>query len=171
MDKTFLFAKVDIPPIPEWLIDYCYSLINETKSTKIELDTRSLSWAKEFIHRDVTGIYISISPVGIDKTEPHVSSTQNFTLIYLLKHGGFDHHTVFYRPTDISQIQVDSKYKVTSNIEEITRIQIPLQNWTLINSKVLHGVEHILDERISICVRLDSIPAEFILKNIIEIEP
>ena len=118
------------------------------------------AWVKENISTDFVdaGVnYTVINEVPAGHTEvstgAHTDIVKDFTAIYLLSNGRNDEKgppTVFwqeqghdvYRPP---QTQAQDGSKLT----ELYRVHIPLRTWVILEARVLHSVEHLLDTRLA----------------------
>ena len=81
-------------------------------------------------------------------------------LYYLIDQGGNDTETVFYREIGMPIVRDDpTKYTITvdnfDQLEELERIRIPLHQWILLNTSVLHGVENITGARTNLTVMVE----------------
>jgi hypothetical protein len=123
------------------------------------LDQASLDWAKKNITEMSKDIRIASTLPGLERCGAHVDRIRNYTLIYLLETGGPDHKTVFYREKGQNALFRPGGYHVDdySNLDHIIEIkQIPMR-WNLVQAKILHSVENILEGRKSIQISLDDI--------------
>ena len=86
---------------------------------------------------------------------PHVDNPGRVRLFYLVERGGEQAETVWYhRPGDpvvYDMHQHNSKEIIHhNNVDELTvldRAQFPLEQWTLFNGWIMHGVENVTGTR------------------------
>lgn len=111
--------------------------------------------ASEFVDAGVNFTVINDFPdtgVGVS-TAAHTDIVKDFTAIYLMQTGGLNDElppTVFwqekgeelYRPPQTQGLD-------KSKLDEVARVEIPLNTWCIIEARVLHGVEHLFKNRIA----------------------
>lgn len=178
IDDAFNKLENNSPIMNTWGDDYAnriiYHPMGEFQSSNnkvIYLESKCLNWAMENISREVIDIRVFGSTPGRMLTGPHTDMTRKYTLIYLLKGGGPYHRTVFYKEKDNKNITYTGRYSVVdySKLEQLCQIQLPLNKWTMLNSHVLHSVEHIEEGRIGIQINMDNLPEELKFRNVISI--
>lgn len=188
-NKILLWGVVDAPAAPQWMIDESMELIAYEQHTEICMNSdfgdeykyrdlfkdgkiyktafnncRYLSqlaykWVLENISKNAKDSRISFTLPNLERCGPHVDSTRDYTLMYVLKPGGQGHETVFYREKEHDDLIRPLRYTVDhyDSVERIGGIQIPIQTWVLLNSRVLHSVENIGEGRVSIQCAFDDI--------------
>ncbi len=86
-------------------------------------------------------------------TAAHTDIVKDFTAVYLLQTGGQDKYlppTVFWQETDHEVYRPPQTQGLDrSRLNEIKRVQIPLHTWVILEARVLHSVEHLLENRIA----------------------
>jgi hypothetical protein len=113
-------------------------------------------WARENITPNFNDYGINFTESGMNYSGPHYDISRNYTLIYLLKNGGPDAVTRFYKLKDPSYKNKDNNnhYDDYNKLELIDEIKIPLYTWCIIDSKVIHSVDNISEGRIGIQISL-----------------
>jgi hypothetical protein len=184
MDNIPLYAFVpELPAAPEWaivqgqqkyfqeidLVDFKQldqivikkdnqHFNNATNHTTL-LDKDVLRWCHSNIGSEVIDARYSCTKPGLAISGPHCDQTRNFTLIYLLETGGDDHCTVFFQEKHCDVLRVNGlRANDYSRLDEIARLQLPLNAWTILNARVLHGIENISQGRISLQLNCNQIP-------------
>jgi hypothetical protein len=124
-------------------------------------DADVLSWVHKNISPLAVDVRHSFSTPGRPTVGPHRDKTRDYTMIYLYTPGGTDHATVFYQEKGC-EIERPVGYWINeySQLTEISRIQIPLNTWTIINGRVLHSVENTPDIRSSIQISFNEFPED-----------
>lgn len=191
--KILLHSKVIAPAVPQWIIDHgqakldadapimnpwgsdyanrtLYHPTGEYRSSNnrvIYLDEEAHKWARENVSQEIDDIRIFASTPGRHRTGPHTDRTRNFSLIYLLHGGSSNHHTAYYRDRNSEIVEYDKHLAITdySQVEEIARVQLPVNEWTLLNARVLHSIEFIPEGRKAIQISFNTIPSDLILRN------
>lgn len=195
MNPIFLYSKVVAPPVPQWLIDHgqetldadkpimnpwgsdyanrtLYHPTGEYKSSNnrvIYLDDRALQWARENMSPEINDIRVFGSTPGRHRAGPHTDRTRKFSLIFLTKGGGPNHHTSFWRDRE-SDILVHGAHHAINDyakVEELVRFELPVGEWTLLNTTILHSVEYIPEGRKAIHISFDTIPKDLVLRNLV----
>lgn len=191
MIKIPLFSIIpDLPAPPRWMIDYGQKLktsgaetIQQTTKTNwlddivlrkgeewslnatninYVLDQSCLEWCQKNIHPKIVDARYSSTRPGLPRSGPHSDRTRNFTIIYLLRNGGNDHRTVFYKQKGNYPVSREPKVRVNdySDLIEIDSLQLPLHTWVILNASVIHSVENISQGRDSIQLNIDQAPME-----------
>lgn len=173
------YKFLDLPHVPQELIDIAYNNINEQIIIKnnqnkdwewkskekfvvnglekqnvafiqYDLDPLVISWMRDnIISEGFTDIRISKSTAGDGKL-PHTDNTRDYVLIYMLECGGFKPETVFYKEKSCNLYRERGVRIIDYDcVEEIDRVYIPPNHWCLLNTRIIHGVENITDYRIS----------------------
>jgi len=123
------------------------------------LDHTVLDWCHSTIGSEIIDARYSCTKPGLSISGPHCDQTRNFTLIYLLKTGGSKHRTVFFQEKNCDVLRVNGlRVNDYSKLDEIASIQLPLNAWTILNARVLHGIENISHGRISLQLNCTQIP-------------
>jgi hypothetical protein len=85
---------------------------------------------------------------------PHVDMSRNFVLFYLLESGGVNATTSWWqRPGFPAELDEEIYGKMTANYHELTLIDqliIPRHTWILFNVRVIHSLENVTKERMSL---------------------
>jgi len=141
----------------------------------ITLNDEWEQWVRENIipEYDNTGIRVSAGPPGANTHGAHVDSQHNpphptYKLYYLLTPGGNDVTTSFYQEHGES-IERPSAWGNPTKCDDYSRltllesVKLPVGQWVLLNTGILHGVENITGERINLAVVLsgDQISFDF----------
>lgn len=123
------------------------------------LSDKALQWARSSITHLAKDIRITFTQPGLERCGPHVDRTRDYTLMYLLKTGGQDHSTVFYREKNQEVLIRERAYHVDDYncVERIAHVQQTTGHWNLVQARVLHSIENIQDGRISIQISIDVI--------------
>jgi hypothetical protein len=125
------------------------------------LDEDVRDWVhKNITDRDIANIRIAATNTTAenDTNGAHCDLSRNYTLLYLLESGGPDHRTVFYREHGQPLWRKNGdRCNDHSKLDIVDSLQVPLRRWTLITTRVLHGVRNIPTPRISIQVGLNSV--------------
>lgn len=195
---TFLFSRVIAPAVPADIVSRAreraaqhYPKMNtwgdeyanrelqhpsgntrNSNNRVIYLDDPSLDWAKEDVTASAMDIRVFASTVGRHRTGPHTDRTRQFSLIYLLEGGSEYHSTVFYKDKNTDLIEYTGHVAVNdySQLDEIARLQLPCNAWTLLNARVLHSIENIGRGRLAIQISLNSIPSDLALVNTVSVK-
>lgn len=103
------------------------------------------AWVDQHIGTDYTDIGISVHGAGW--ATPHHDTSRNWTLIWLLRQGGPEVNTIYWREVNKPYIRplVKEYPKTYDNLEEICRHSFPLHQWYLLNAQVLHSIEPMPD--------------------------
>jgi len=126
------------------------------------LDDEMRDWVYANItDKSVVNIRIAKADTGKDGKDTngaHCDLSRNYSLIYLLDGGGKDHKTVFYHERDKPLMRNNGdRCNDHSLLDIVESFQIPLRTWTVIQTRILHGVRNIPSPRISIQVGLNSV--------------
>jgi len=117
-------------------------------------------WIHENITNESTSIHLAITPKKSTNSQmfPHTDGEREWTLMYLLQHGGDNHRTVFYKHNN-KNLQLTPRMNFNySEVEEVDSIVVPLHTWTIINAQEIHSVENIPDIRIAIQIGMPHNP-------------
>jgi hypothetical protein len=121
---------------------------------KIDLPQDIQDWVKENVTDKFHEVSVRKTIEEGDHHFPHVDITRSWVLMYLLQGGGEDHATVWYKDKDYARPYMGIEYTSYDQLEEVTRLQIPLQTWVLMNASTPHSVENIPGVRIGVTVGL-----------------
>jgi len=126
-----------------------------------------LSWAQEFITLNAKDIRITSTYPGFERCGPHIDRTRNFTLMFLIQTGGDHHETVFYKEKNTLDLVRPKGYHVDDydKLDQIKTIVLQKNAWNLINGRILHSIEYIIDGRISIQISMDELDPNLILTD------
>lgn len=124
------------------------------------MDENALEWAKQNLSRYVQDIRFSFTVPGRDRLGPHSDRSRSYTMIYLLKTGGKDHETPFYRLKNDPELirPLGDHVNDYDLIERIGSVQIPMHTWTLLNARILHSIENISESRAAIQASFSDFP-------------
>lgn len=137
----------------------------------IEFDEQEQLWAKENISQQYTGVSLVWSFAGNNTLGAHTDKIRDYTLIYLLDPGGSNVETVFYHEEDKPLYRNNKEYSNDySKLKRIGQIVIKEKTWTIINSRIMHGVENIESSRkaIQIGFKESYIQNTFFVKQLTE---
>ena len=191
MNTELLFAKVNSPKVPQFIVDNALEIVdklteyNKDKLQKIPtvhpiitdcctlktfhypLSEEAYQWAKENVTSEFSSFKVWFSLPGMHVLPPHTDNIRNYSLLYLLQSGDDHHSTVFYKEKnkDILLQDLQNSGITYDNIEELARIQIPLNQWVIINSNVIHSIELISKGRITVQLGCLTIPKNLNLTN------
>jgi hypothetical protein len=89
----------------------------------------------------------------------HTDSSRDFALLYVIKSGGANVTTDFWREKD-QPLHRSRRTHVedTSQIDLVESIHIPEKTWILLEGRILHSVEHLTETRIAFQVGFDYCP-------------
>jgi hypothetical protein len=194
-DKILLWGELAAPAAPQWMIDeamacfshdqYTIACMNSQHgdSSKIRdlhkdgnvyetaynhcqyLSQLAYKWVLDNVGLKAKDTRIGFTVPGLERAGPHTDRARDYTLIHLIKNGGVDHETVFWKEKNVDELIRPLRHNVNdyNHVERIGGIQIPLNTWILLNSRVLHSVENIGEGRISIQCSIDNISSlEFV---------
>jgi hypothetical protein len=123
-------------------------------------------WVRDYFQQEPTNCGISIYDSMGPSLAPHVDTSRNYTIQYLLDLGGSNVQVIWYREKDKPLLRPDmrSNYdpSITINdytkVEEVDRTTLPLRKWACLNAAVLHSVENVEYPRIAIQISRDTLP-------------
>lgn len=117
-------------------------------------------WAQKNVIANAKDMRYTFTTPGRPRLGPHIDQTRNYTLLYIVKTGGDGAKTVFYKEKNHDSLIRENGYHVNdyNQLEEIISLVIPVGKWTLINARVLHSVENIVEGRRSFQIALDEMP-------------
>ena len=133
---------------------------NSAFNKAVDLDQQSLDWVREHIGpviRDIRAV--KTGSEDAPHKGPHTDISRDYTIIYLMEHGGQDHITCFFREKEHPDIVRPRGYflKDYDQTEMLCGRPLPMNAWCLINSSVLHSVNNVAQGRISIHLSLDHV--------------
>jgi hypothetical protein len=188
-DKILLWGKLDVPPAPPWIIDEAMALVAYDEHTTVCMNSQygdsykfrdlykdgkvykaafnncrylsqlAYKWVLDNVDLKTKDIRVSFTLPGLERCGPHIDGTRDYTLMYVIKNGGADNETVFWKENNVDELIRPLRYRVDDykDVERIGGIQLPLNTWILLNSRVLHSVENIGEGRISVQCAFDDI--------------
>lgn len=122
------------------------------------------SWARaniisDFIDAGVNYVLYNREDGLPSSTGAHTDGTRNFTVIYNLRTGGPNAMTCFWqeRNQDLYRPRKTQGEDLTELVY-VDSIFIPEKTWTIIDTRILHSVEHLYSSRISLQISLDEHP-------------
>lgn len=119
----------------------------------VDLGPDALEWARQTVGISSSAIRVNFTQPGRSLSGPHTDRSRDWVLIYLLQAGGPDHVTVFYR--ELGHPLIRPRHTAVNHYGSLTvlsRLQVPLRRWTLMNTRVLHSIENISQGRYAIQV-------------------
>lgn len=119
-------------------------------------------WIIENITTESTSMDIAVTTIKSKSVRmfPHTDSKRMWTLMYLVKNGGDEHRTVFYKHRDPT-FEIKQQMNFTDDeIIEVDSIKVPLKTWAIINAHEIHSVENIPGVRIAIQLGMNCNPWE-----------
>ena len=128
------------------------------------MDTEWEAWVDQNIMQDYhnTGVRVSVGRPGDSYHGAHVDSQHDptqptYKLYYLLDRGGDAAETCFYwekgQPIERSSLWGNpTKCDDYSKLEIMERVRLPMQEWVLLNTGILHGVENVTGSRVNLTV-------------------
>lgn len=126
-----------------------------------------LEWAQQNISNSLKDFRYTFSTPDQSRSSlgPHCDRSRWYTMMYLLSTGGDDHYTAFYREKGQDLLEREFGYHVDdySQVDEIFRVSIPVNQWILMNTKILHSAENITGTRISYHISFIQFPHELAL--------
>jgi hypothetical protein len=134
------------------------NLIKTAVFTKYAIPQNVIEWIENNIIDEYFDIGVTYTQHG-EEHLPHTDLYREYSLIYVLSPGGNNVITCFYsdgheplrKPNGTQPQNLD-------NLIEIDSSAIPCQTWTLLNSRVIHGVKNLTGTRIMIGVSFKKFP-------------
>lgn len=109
----------------------------------------------DFVDAGVNYTVVVEKPKGLQKvsTGAHTDITRDYTLIYLLQTGGKDAPTVFWQEEG-QELLRPPKTQGTDRktLKFVDSVTIPLHRWCIIDSRILHSVERLEENRVALQV-------------------
>ena len=123
-------------------------------------DKDMVKWVHENISPLAKDIRFNHTTPNRDRLGPHVDATRNCALIWIIRSGGPDHRTVFYKQKSTGMVVGPANYVVDdySDLEEIGSIGMPYGTWVFLNGTTIHSVENISEGRFAIQISFDETP-------------
>lgn len=116
------------------------------------------AWVTKHIHPGGFDSDVSITSAKRGQFHgPHTDKTRRYALLYNLRPGGPETETVFYRDPSRPVVLAEPLATATDldQLEIIERVRLPVHQWAIINSLVLHGVENLSSDRVSFQVGIN----------------
>lgn len=113
-------------------------------------------WVKENIVKDFTEASISISSTYAGSLGAHSDRKRDYGLLYVVRQGGPDVRTVFYQQKGHSVIR--NRYVSIDDYDQLDIIDVAdlgVNRWVLLDARILHSVENVVDQRISFQISID----------------
>lgn len=111
---------------------------------------------KEFVNAGVSSSLDPYDGSSSSHTVAHADSDRDYVLLYPLLRDNPDQYTVFYQESGFPQRRDPSYFcKDVDRLQELDRICLPLNQWSLFDALVLHGVDNVKGRRIAIQVSLN----------------
>jgi hypothetical protein len=156
----------DLPPFPDLplqQVDESYhqymtvecsrngEIIPNAICTRHEMGHQAEQWIQDNISKEYVNIGYNLhgSPGGT--ALPHTDRARDWNLMWFLDTGGPEVRTVFWQEQD-QPIEREPKYYPATydNLIEIENHIFPVNQWILINAKVIHSIENLQTIRKSI---------------------
>jgi len=125
------------------------------------------AWARDMFKPSFTLAGLSVMDVDYSKTmAPHVDTSRNYTIQYLLDTGGSNVETTFWqekgkpitRPDLRQNYNPDDVIKDYRDLIELDRFRIPAGVWVSLHSSILHSIENLESPRIAFQLGTDNEP-------------
>ena len=161
----------DLPPFPDYplqqatesyhqhIIVECSrngEIIPNAVCTRHEIDSTAEQWARDHISTEFINIGYNLhgSPGGT--AVPHTDRTRDWTLMWIVDTGGAQVSTVFWQEPN-QPVERGPKYYAPTydNLIELERHIFSVNQWILINAKVIHSIENLQTVRKSIQLGFD----------------
>lgn len=130
---------------------------NSTRSQRFDTAEDFKSWVADNITDTWTECSISSTEVNLgDMHGAHTDWSRHWVLIYVIDPGGDHCRTVWYQQHDNSIVRTDLGCYVTDYtlLRELGDVRMAKHNWYAINSQILHGVESLTQDRITVQIGL-----------------
>jgi hypothetical protein len=179
VDLAFERAEDEIGDIQNPQVDRVYLKDGKTfasrRNQRFGLEDAMADWVTEniaanWLHIGVVKSYSttldSDSELNNLSNGPHSDVTRNFTLFYLIEQGNPDQDTVFWqepgKPLRRERaVNINNSVNDISNLKEVDRIRIPMEQWVYFDVRVLHSAENIKKSRLAIHIGFDEDPFDF----------
>ena len=131
---------------------------NTVRIPRFDVPLAFRRWIIDNISPDIDEASISISDIGNDGVlGPHTDRRRDYVLIYVIKSGGNNALTRFWREEDQplyrDRITLVDDY---SKLELIDSVNLKEGQWVVLDSRILHSVEHIESRRITFQISFDN---------------
>jgi len=124
-----------------------------------DLGKKFHEWCRSFLHPECYHCGVVYNQGTDPYHGPHVDMSRNFVLFYLLEPGGVNATTSWWKKTGIPVSTDEDTYgKITADYQELIPIDqliIPRHTWVLFNVRIIHSLENVIAERMSIQCSLD----------------
>ena len=126
--------------------------------TRYELPANVVQWIQQNIIAEYSDIGIAFTHNGNEHL-PHTDLYREYALNYVLQTGGDNVITSFYSDDQapLRKLNVVQPQDLDSLIE-IDSMILPTGSWTLLNSRVIHGVKNLTGPRIMIGISFQQFP-------------
>jgi hypothetical protein len=123
-------------------------------------------YVKKFIAPSAIATTLSIS-AGSSHNGPHIDSSREYALLYVVDPGGENVSTAFYQESGKPIVRPKIKplvslYKEYVNdyslLTEIDRVVLPTHTWVILNANILHSVENLSGPRVTYQIALNDNP-------------
>ena len=144
-----------------------------TKSRHVESYTMGDDW-EQWVRDNIINEYLETgvrTSVGFNSNihGVHVDNPIKWKFFYLIEEGGENVITTFYLEKGHTAVRYSTPdnmvYSVDySNLIPIDPVHIPLEQWVLFDTRIMHGVENILDNRTMLVISVDPSAVTFEVK-------
>jgi len=95
---------------------------------------------------------------GLDHVGPHRDQSRDYSLLYLLRSGGQNATTKFWELKTPAPLEY--YYSNYDDLIQVDQVTAPVGQWYILNAKMIHSVENVVEGRVSIQVGLmsDQVP-------------
>ena len=123
------------------------------------LDNKCVDWAKQNIDANIFDMRITTTDPGCQHKGPHKDLSRQWTGIYVLKSGGPENQTCWYKDKNLPGLDCPAGHVVTDydQVDTICCVRLIPYQWYLLNSNILHGVENINQGRKTLQFSLNDI--------------
>ncbi len=171
----FLYKKFDYPSVPASLTSNIPlgKVIREYPGRECTLNGKQFTtssgtyyhasqeldaWVRDNIDLDIdfVGIRYQYGTAEFNCQGAHTDATRDYALLYTIDNAGG--HLKFWQQKN-QPMESDSVKLITDydSLEELESIDIPNNQWYLVNGRVIHSVENITQTRITLQVNLKSL--------------
>jgi hypothetical protein len=131
-----------------------------------EVDHDLQEWLSQNICREYLNAGVSMAhPNGESRAHaPHTDKSREVGMMWMWDLGGPNVDTVFWQEKGFPLCRPENRQGNNySDLDEVSRVRIPLHKWHLLNAKVIHSAENIQTPRIGVHVSLKYDQMEFIV--------
>jgi hypothetical protein len=165
-------TNVKLPQVP---IELTETLVNFMDDRNIPLDQRIKIIESNFDIKEKNQLWIdwvtanvaprffraSIQKITNGDLAPHTDMVRNFCLLYIVKAGGPNVQTKFYKVkpdagVSLATRRIPFRY---STVDEVESFTFKEGTWNLINNKFIHAVHGLVEPRISFAVDFIKYPS------------